>query len=81
MKYYLVKIKHLEGNDDFDDQVERVSEIKCFTSLREAKSFARRKYFGCEKHYWRDGNVCTCSIFSIHEVNEKLLKKGKSNNV
>ena len=71
MKYYLL---HIESKDK--------KEIKQFDNLKSAKRFVHtRVWHRCYKHWYKSKeDNCSCKIYSLYTVDEKLINKMKIGN-
>lgn len=68
MKYYIVKVKDKDDHETF----------KAFSNKREAKAFSKSVKSFCAFHYFKDDYyTCKCKHITLHEVNEKLIEKGR----
>lgn len=69
MKYYLLKMIDDNGND----------QIKVYTKQTTAILWSKALYH-CFKHKYKKRNkafICKCKPYSITQVNERTIKKGK----
>jgi hypothetical protein len=71
LKYYLL---HIETKDK--------KEIKQFDNLKSAKRYVNDKtWHRCYRHWYKSKlDRCSCKIYSLYVINEKLINKMKLGN-